>query len=108
MGENKLIYIKEEVKPMGDTAVLNLLTTYKNTITEHLNNSKSHLLTGELNTKDDLLQGDYYDIYIEKRNAWMQEITQIQAKYDAVLANIDSCIADINHKAASWNLKKKG
>lgn len=109
MVKNKLIYIETEVKPAGDIALLDLLTNCKVNIMEHLNNSKSNLTYGVEHTQDDLLQGDYYDIYIKKRNDWIQEIKQIQKKYEAVLVNIENCIADTRNKMDLSNSRiKKG
>lgn len=105
MVKNKLIYKEAEGNCAGYIALLDLLNNCKTNIMEHLNNSKSNLTYGVEHTQDDLLQGDYYDIYIRKRNDWIQEIKQIQKKYETVLVNIDQCIADTRNNMASWNLR---
>lgn len=99
----KLIYKEAEGKRAGYTALLNLLINCRNSITEHLNNSRTNLTAGEANTRDGFLEGEYYDIYTRKRNEWIQDIKQIQNEYEAVLLNIDNCIADIRNKIDLWS-----
>lgn len=103
MEEIKLIYKEAEAKRAGYIALLNSLINSKEAIAEHLNNSKTNLAAGEANTRDDFLEGDYYDIYIKKRDEWIQDIKQIQNEYEAVLLNIDNCIADIRNKIDLWS-----
>lgn len=103
MEEIKLIYKEAEGKRAGYTALLNLLINCRKSIAEHLNNSKTNLAAGEENTRDDFLEGEYYDIYIRKRDEWIQDIKQIQNEYEAVLLNIDNCIADARNKIDLWS-----
>lgn len=90
----KLIYKETKEKQTGYIALLNSLINCKEAIAEHLNNSKTNLAAGEANTRNDFLEGYYYDIYIRKRDEWIQDIKQIQNEYEAILLNIDQCIAD--------------
>lgn len=99
----KLIYKEAEGKRAGYTALLNLLINCRNSIAEHLNNSRTNLTAGEANTLDGFLEGEYYDIYTRKRDEWIQDIKQIQNEYEAVLLNIDNCIADIRNKIDLWS-----
>lgn len=103
MEKIKLIYKEAEGKRAGYTALLDLLINCREAIAEHLNNSKTNLTAGEENTQDDFLQGDYYDIYIRKRDEWMQDIQDIQNEYETVLSNIDNCIADTRNKIDLWS-----
>lgn len=109
MEEIKLIYKEAEGKRAGYTALLDLLINCRKAIAEHLNNSKTNLTAGEENTRDDFLRGDYYDIYIRKRDEWMQDIQHIQNEYETVLSNIDNCIADTRNKIDLWSSRiRKG
>lgn len=99
----KLIYKEAEGKRAGYTALLNLLINCRNSIVEHLNNSRTNLTAGEANTRDGFLEGEYYDIYIRKRDEWIQDIQHIQNEYEAVLSDIDNCIADIRNKIDLWS-----
>ncbi len=99
----KLIYKEAEGKRAGYTALLNLLINCREAIAEHLNNSRTNLAAEEENTRDDFLRGDYYDIYIRKRDEWIQDIQHIQNEYEAVLSDIDRCIADARNKIDLWS-----
>lgn len=103
MEEIKLIYKEAEAKRAGYIALLNSLINSKEAIAEHLNNSRTNLTAGEANTRDGFLEGEYYDIYTRKRDEWIQDIKQIQNEYEAVLLNIDNCIADIRNKIDLWS-----
>lgn len=92
MRKNMIKCVETATKSIGHVVLLSVLNNYKQIITEHLNNSKNNLAAGEANTQNNLLEGDYYDIYIKKRDEWIDDIKQIQNLYADVLASIENYI----------------
>lgn len=80
-------------------SVADKLNSYRTTIINELNNARN--LTANVFESSNL-QGEYYEIYLIKKDDWLLQHNQIITSFDSFIVSLDVCIENARSQETLW------